>query len=250
MENKGNKNINICKIFKCYTYLLKIFILVVFFSYNLILGQEGKEKKIISKEYSNFDSIKVLEDSTYFDGYLIFKIDKNPDTLIYKTDNEFYSCDIFWLKYLNYINIDTSFYYYNFYTLLYYQYIVNNDYLKNNSLEYLRFKNYFEKYSPTLNDAAYYLKHFFKTNIFNNVKLWNYGSKKNVGYFIYKISLYGSILSASFSIYSKKNDEEPNIEKFLVPLSNFYVFKEVTDIELQNLGFKKSKWYPKNLFGK
>ncbi len=250
MENKGKKKMNICKILICHTHLLKLFILIVFFSYNLVFGQVGKEKKIISKEFSNFDSIKVIEDSTFFEGYLVFKIHKKPDTLNYKTDNEFYVCDIFWLKNLSFINQDTSYFYYNFYTLMYNQFIINNDYRKNNSNNYLEFKYLFEKYFQTHSDAAYYMIQFLNTNIFKNVKFWNYGSKKKVGYFIYKISLTGSIISVSFSMYSKNNDKEPFIKKILIPLSKFYIFTEVTEFELLNLGFKESKWYPKNLFRK
>jgi len=250
MGNNGIKSMNNCKILKYCEHLSKLFLLIVFFTYSLVLGQDIKEKKIISKEYGIFDSIKVIEDSTFFEGYLIFKIDKNPDTLIYKADNEFYICDIFWIKNLKNINQDTSFYYYNFYTLLYYQYVVNNDYLQNNSIEYIRFKNYFNKYSPTFNYAASHIMQILNTFIFKTVVFWNYGPEKKVGYYIYNVSLYGSVISASVSTYSKNNDNETIIQKFFIPLSKFSIFSQTSSLELLKLGFKKSKWHPKNLYGK
>ncbi len=233
---------------KYYINILELFFILILFSNNTVLGQEGKDKRIISKQYYEFDSIKVIEDSTSFEGYLVFKIHKRPDSLIYKIDNKVYSCDVFWLSNLNYIEQDTSYYFYNFYTLLYNQYVLKNDYENDISFDYLKFKYLFEKYFQSYSDAAYFMIQALTTNIFKKVKFWTYGSNHKVGYFVYKISLNGTLISALISIYGSDAEDKLIIKKFLIPLSNFYIFRETSSFELLEIGFKESKWYPRNLF--
>lgn len=233
----------------------------------------------IESIYYDLDSnfISVDKDSIIFDGYLVFKINKFKQNLFtYESNLGPKTVEIYWLKNLNNFNTEHKDYYMMSDYFLYFMYAtqdISSDMppdtsetgLKDiefyNSKEFLKFKNLFFKYYDYNNKKSYndiFLKYGLCTNILksNSIDLLSYDNCDSIGYFIYKCKFSSAVLKyKSFCVnyITGTSDNEKIIIPLgyiytLLPISSAYIFNPVLEIEVSKKGFKKSKWYPDELF--
>ena len=253
----------------------------MFFLTNILYSQNSDSIKCrrIESIYYDLDSnfISVDKDSIIFDGYLVFKINKFKQNLFaYKSNLGPKTVEIYWLKNLNNFNTEHKDYYMMSDYFLYFMYAtqdISSDMppdtseagLKDiefyNSKEFLKFKNLFFKYYDYNNKKSYndiFLKYGLCTNILksDSIDFLSYDNCDSIGYFIYSCKFSSAVLKYK-SFYVNYITDTSGIEKIIIPLGYIYtllpissawIFNPVQEIEVSKKGFKKSKWYPDDLF--
>lgn len=259
---------------------LLFFTILILCLTNLVYPQNSDSIKCrrIESIYYDLDSnfISVDKDSIIFDGYLVFKINKFKQNLFtYESNLGPKTVEIYWLNSLNNFNTEHKDYYMMSDYLLYFVYVTqdiifempdtsekgkkNMEFYK--SMQFIKFKNLFFKYYDYNNKKLYndiFLKYGLCTNIFksDSIDFLNYENCDSIGYFIYKCKFSSAVLKyKSFCVNYMTGTSGK--EKIIIPLGYIYtllpissacIFHPVQEIEVSKKGFKKSKWYPDDLF--
>lgn len=257
---------------KTYLCCFLIFICTISSNFAISMIIDSSKYKKIESIYYDLDSNIILidNDSTVFEGYLIYKFNRFKQNLREpKYSSEFLMVESYWLNNLCNFNPDKKDYYYMSNYFFYYMYATQdigeaildtNEYTLKyinlwNSNEFKNFKKLFFKYENYDSTGKFYYnislqnKH---TNIFDDssvVFLIN-NDIDSIGYFIFKCSFSTAVLRYK-SFYHKGEDENGNniyehlgFIKVLFPISEKYYFIPIDDIEFSKYSFKKAKWNP------
>jgi hypothetical protein len=243
-------------------------ILFIFLLIGMSISQEDSTyKTIIDKHYYNKSSIIVLDHNHMFNGYMVFKIYKNPDIGIYNTNSKYYVCDIFWVEQINHIDDVNKHYQYVWSSAMYEVYYGENLNLNNTDsmdAEFLSFKKFNDRFwdFQKLNCTEYpFLYEPLITEIFkNNIIFWQYKEIDSVGYYIFSNSFSGTLLQTNlaFRDYSnplnRSNDDYREVVisngKIIVPMTKTCDFQPAGSDVLSNYNFVVSKWLPQDLYNK
>jgi hypothetical protein len=208
--------------YKCgkYYFVLLIFILLIS---PKIYGQGSVSKKLMrtidtTRDYKmihpvlfgNFQNISVEEDSLLFNGYLVYKIYKNPNKGIYRTNEEYFICDVFWIFDLKDIEREDKKYF------LITPNMSNDIYIydredTDTSYNFVNFKNFYSAYRNSINNDSLvvpFLRKSLTTRIFHNNYFWKYQKEDSIGYFIFKNSFIAYYITSDleYGDYSFSSD--------------------------------------------
>jgi|GEM_PF-3673615 len=269
MESKTKNN----KIFKM-KHIILLTYLITFITptiYSHIKNENDTNFKMVGfTTYIPSSDITLINDSLYFDNYIVFEAHKSKDVKFHHFDYTYYQFDIYLLDSLTDLKAINKRRYFNSTFLDYYyadlegmQYDTGHVSVKIPSdkyEEYYRFKRFYEKYLYVrdynvmhMNDKPierYFLMNKLRTKIFErpDAYLWKYDSD-SVSYFIFRCSFYTAILKydAYYEIRHGGRVYERDL-LFFLPVSRAYLFEPVKESILVDAGFTKSKWFPVNLF--
>jgi len=240
------------KIKKRIKFILTIFLLLIQFQFCFSKGFDSVlYKNISSINYSYLPELDLVKDSLYFNGYLIFKISKISNEGIYKTTNKTFMCEIYWVNNIKNIvkKSDRYIYVSTIQTMMAGKIAYLSEegrYKKTSSVK--KFKDFFYKYDS--NKIFAFLKKELKTNIFkDSMGFWNFQNNDSIGYFVFKNSFDAAMLRTTLIYKNENNDEIYRIKnaKILIPITEAYTFKPVSNEFLLKNGFSKSLWYPSSL---
>ena len=229
--------------------ILILFLLIIQVQFCFSKGIDSSfYKNISSIYYSYLPDLNLVNDSLYFNGYLIFKISKKPDEGIYKTTNKTFMCEIYWVNNIEKFEQKSE----------QYIYVSTIQSLMAGKMAYLseegryektssakKFKDFYYQFDNSKISAFFFF--FLRTNIFADTTFfWNYQNNDSVGYFIFKNSFDAALLKTTLTYINEDTKKKGKIKnaKILIPISEAYTFKPVSNKFLIKNGFRKSKWYP------
>ena len=264
---------------------LKIFIysvvLLIICSVNTSFDQSNPYKRIFSPYYDLDSNIVFLKtDSVLFDGYMLFKINKQLDSKFIINDSLDNNCiylESFWINNLSeiedkekhFINLSTSIMLY-FYSVSdegehYYDYSLFDSSSKEfelyklwNSNMFKEFKLFMQKYNykqklDSLNKP--FLSKPLTTELFDdkNIELVSYKDNDLIGYYLFKCSFYTSELSFKAIKFEKNSNgkyEKKKIGyiKIYLPISAVINFETVKREEYLQNYFSLASWKADWLF--
>jgi len=212
-------------------------------------------KRIKFPDYGIYgNTLRVIADSTTFNGYLIFEINKSGDRL--SSFHENYDITrLFAIRNLEDFGKDSSYLLFNV-PFVYFIYTTNdttfmyqNGEAKHN---FVIFKQLFENYENFARTSKKknvpFLWHSMTTKLFDNNRLSFMTDNKtdSLGYFIFKCSFETILLS--YTYYKKSYYEKNNVGNFLLPISKLKLMDPMSTNKLEKYGFKTNQWSPKNMF--
>jgi hypothetical protein len=249
-----------------------IILLMVVFSTELNFSQVDKKyKKLGTEEYEFGDDVKVENDSVNFNGFLIFRINKNPYSGYYPVNDDYYFCNIYLINDLTQLNDENQKFIYDPYILLESKKCFTGDpsefgerQIKELSADEEKFCDVLEEYKKTgeknITELPF-LYHSLSTQIFErDVKFWRYGNIDTICYFFFYSSFKAILLMGTLKYIDLKvkvkDDNGNEIYKYgvienaevLLPISKSCDFQPVEDEKLKSNKFKECYWFPDNLY--
>jgi len=260
--SKAGKELKIIKNIYIMFKKLLILSLIILFNQINIKSQSLNFKTILNPIEPLFSDIQVVNENFNFSGYMVFKIFRNPNTMVYDTSDEYYTCDIFWIENISDIIHDDKIYSYKFVTLGYYIYVLHEKDKDTIGINNIKFRDVYYKYISVYqyNETEKpFLSHALKTDLFyQDIKFWNYKDCDTIGYFIFSNSFPAVILKADYNYLDKSQRiaEGPNgfksiyvyDSRILIPTKKTCDFQPEKNTFLELNGFVESKWAPKNLY--
>ncbi len=219
-------------------------------------------KLILPLSYVEYDSttISIINELLFFDGYMIFRMINSHS--IEETNEEYFKCNVFWVDSLKDIENDSRRYYLNWPNLTYVRYIINKiNYYDStglnsveDSMKFLNFEKFRKFYDSYHNLSLFEAENLpftrlpINTSIFvNRDNFFSDSNNDSVGYFIFRNSFYGLLISANLQLRLDNGLAENKNLNILVPVSKSFILRPLVNSELlPNL--KQSIWYPRNLF--
>lgn len=212
--------------------------------------------------------IFIVNDSIKFEGYMVFKINKNDSYYPKKSGKSLIVIESYFVRNINDIENPERILYFttdhNFYDLYFSCEMMeapvdtNNYWTKRvinfiNSNEFKEFKNlYYKNYPIKEKSRGYFLDEPITTEIFfdSTVTFLNLGNCDSIGFFIYKCSFSTAVLRFTASLVIDKDKTGqliPQILNVLLPISPLYYFKPINENEYSLNGFKKANLFPEIL---
>lgn len=238
---------------------IKVFFIFLFslvFVTNLMSSDSTKYKTIVANNFGIYDfTLKIINESKLFEGYLVFQINKTNDSS-QSNSLEYRASKFYFVNKLSDIYIDSLKYLFN--NSFNYSIYIESDttYLCQNAEDYynfISFKKFFNNYEIFARNVEIMHKPFLwyslNTSIFDNEDLiFTAGDSDSIGYFIFECLFKTAILKYDyFEIYYH---DKSNEHIYFLPTTKVYKLLPVSISNLNKYGFKKSSWFPKELFNK
>ncbi|MBX7046517.1 MAG: hypothetical protein K1X86_11850 [Ignavibacteria bacterium] len=251
--------------------LLYAIVFILVFQTNLFCRVDSCDKYIPLGSINNMPhgKIELVSDSTFLNGYVVFKLHKDTDKNFDIGDSTTRLIEIFFVKYLYEMNSEHKKLIYNE-TYLEYAFADEFPYdtgwvphrgvvrvKEDNNQNFKKLKAFYKRF---LNKRDYYPDDFFllgkmTSAIFdtNKVKFLKLDDNE-ISYAIFRANFYAGIVKykswVAQNIDGISSREFVDELSFFLPVSKAYIFKPVDENILLENGFVKSDWFPDYLYRK